>query len=328
MENSGIDFFKIENHFKETEHIPSIPVFENHRKEVPMFTIAIPTYKRADYLKEALDSAINQATDIPYEIIVVDNNPERNDETELLMTEYNTIHGISYYKNGTNIGMVGNWNRLFTLAKTNWIIMLHDDDMLSPYFINAINDTITTISDADIIQTGKIKDKTQLSTAHNHYRISQIHLRNLKWYLKGGAPTGCALKKDTVFQLGGFNESFFPNPDYCFFSLAASQAKIMYVANKLTYYRWEINESQKIDVRRKMIINDILLQKSILEKLDSNNCVSQKMLSAMIAVRNDRARALDPEFELIDNKLYKLPKISCLWKFIYKIHMRFLLLID
>lgn len=328
MENPGIDFFKIENHFKETEHIPSIPIFENHRKEVPMFTIAIPTYKRADYLKEALDSAINQATDIPYEIIVVDNNPERNDETELLMETYRHIPNLRYYKNSKNIGMTGNWNRLFTLAKTNWVIMLHDDDMLSPYFIKVINDIIATISDVDIIQTGKVKDKTQLSTVLNHYRISQIHLRNLKWYFKGGAPTGCALKKDTIFQLGGFNEAFFPNQDYCFFSLAASQAKIMYVANKLTYYRWEINVSQKIDVRRKVIINDILLQKSILEKLDSKNHISQKMLSTMIAVRNDRAKALNPKFELIDNKLFKLPEISFLWKFIYKIYMRFLLIMD
>ncbi len=88
MVDNTTDFFKIKNHFKETEHISSIPIFENKLQEIPKFTIAIPTYKRSVYLREALDSAINQIDSVPYEIIVVDNNPERNDETELCMMHY------------------------------------------------------------------------------------------------------------------------------------------------------------------------------------------------------------------------------------------------
>ena len=29
-----------------------------------------------------------------------------------------------------NIGMIGNWNRLYTLARGEWVVMLHDDDLL------------------------------------------------------------------------------------------------------------------------------------------------------------------------------------------------------
>jgi glycosyltransferase involved in cell wall biosynthesis len=38
-------------------------------------TIAIPTFKRAKFLKEAVDSAINQVRYTDYDIIVVANKP-------------------------------------------------------------------------------------------------------------------------------------------------------------------------------------------------------------------------------------------------------------
>lgn len=38
-------------------------------------------------IKDALISALTQKCDITYEVIVVDNNPERNDETEELLKE-------------------------------------------------------------------------------------------------------------------------------------------------------------------------------------------------------------------------------------------------
>lgn len=66
----------------------------------------------------------------------MDNNPERGCETEKLMMSYSNNPMISYYKNADNLGMVGNWNRLFTLAKGKYVVMLHDDDLLLPTFLS------------------------------------------------------------------------------------------------------------------------------------------------------------------------------------------------
>lgn len=53
---NGKDFLRLNK-------MPSDEPFErimDSSPEAPLFTIAIPTYKRIDTLKEALDSAINQ----------------------------------------------------------------------------------------------------------------------------------------------------------------------------------------------------------------------------------------------------------------------------
>ena len=64
--------------------------------------------------------------------MVVDNNPERECETEQLLREYKAIPNLFYYKNTENVGMTGNWNKLFELSQTNFVVMLHDDDLINP----------------------------------------------------------------------------------------------------------------------------------------------------------------------------------------------------
>ena len=55
-----IDIFKIVDNITPLRDIESIRVFKNKLDHTPFFTIAIPTYKRAGLLKEAIDSALNQ----------------------------------------------------------------------------------------------------------------------------------------------------------------------------------------------------------------------------------------------------------------------------
>ena len=78
------DLFEYVDNFAKTAHITSIPIFEAQLDYTPEITIAIPTYKRTELLKEAIDSAINQTDYANYDILVVDNNPERGCETENL----------------------------------------------------------------------------------------------------------------------------------------------------------------------------------------------------------------------------------------------------
>ena len=72
---------------------------------------------------------MQQKTNIPFNILIVDNDPQRNCETEELIDSFNN-QNISYYKNSENIGATGNWNKLFELADTEFVTMLHDDDLL------------------------------------------------------------------------------------------------------------------------------------------------------------------------------------------------------
>ena len=94
-------------------------------------TIAIPVYERYEYFEEALNSAINQS--VTCRIIVVDNASQtKSFETQITKTANSNI---KYYRNHKNLGMVGNWNECIKLTTTEWLTILHDDDILFPDFI-------------------------------------------------------------------------------------------------------------------------------------------------------------------------------------------------
>ena len=96
--------------------------------EQPKVTIAIPTYNRAAFLTEALDSALAQ-TYKNIEVIVSDN--ASTDNTLQLLENY-TDDRLTIIQQKTNLGMVGNWNACLEKASGEFFILLSDDDFLEP----------------------------------------------------------------------------------------------------------------------------------------------------------------------------------------------------
>lgn len=97
-------------------------------KEIPLVSVGIPTYNRVDWLKGAIDSALNQ--NYPnMEIVVLDN--ASTDDTEKFMKEYCTKYeNIKYYRNHTNLGLIKNFRKVAEKLKGKYIFFLPDDDYL------------------------------------------------------------------------------------------------------------------------------------------------------------------------------------------------------
>ena len=93
-------------------------------------SVIIPTYKRADYLKRAIDSVLNQTySDI--EIIVVDDNdPDTvyRKKTEQIMEKYLHYSNIQYIKHQHNCNGAVARNTGLTYASGEYICFLDDDD--------------------------------------------------------------------------------------------------------------------------------------------------------------------------------------------------------
>lgn len=318
MDNKTFDYFKIENHFKENEHISSIPIFENHRKEVPMFTIAIPTYKRADYLKDALESAINQTTDIPYEIIVVDNNPERNDETEIFIKTYRNIPNLRYFKNSKNIGMTGNWNRLYELSLGEWVVMLHDDDMLSKNFLKVLYKILDKRDNTTLIfPTYTTTPQIINNDAYNvkAYKVSKRHFIKSNFI---GPPLGMCINRFKMYELGGFDNDYFPSADYAFYVKACFNGMhlLRLVPSAIAFYRWDVNESLKPNILKGFLQENFKIRNQILKSYPfltkvflssyfqmSNKCEKKFIESKII---NNEYESPLTFFERIRNKVYDI----------------------
>ena len=114
-------------------------------------TIGIPTYNRADgYLRQALPSALAQ-TYAPLEIIVADNCS--SDNTEAYVKSFGDRR-IRYFRQPKNIDPNDNFNFCLRQARGTYFLLLHDDDLIDPTFVQACMAAADGRSDIGIIRTG------------------------------------------------------------------------------------------------------------------------------------------------------------------------------
>jgi glycosyltransferase involved in cell wall biosynthesis len=90
-------------------------------------SILVPTYNRAGYLKECVDSLL--LTTVPCEIIVADN--ASTDDTAAMMATYSDPR-IRYVRHAENGGGFFNYNFLLAAATKPYICLFGDDDIALP----------------------------------------------------------------------------------------------------------------------------------------------------------------------------------------------------
>lgn len=244
------DYFEYKNCFLLTEGIKSIEIRKSTIRN-PQITIGIPTFKRAT-LKKTIDSALSQDYAGLYDILVVDNNPKRDDETEALIKQYNSER-LSYYKNEQNIGMAGNWNRMFTLCRSEFIVMLHDDDILSPTYLSDISRILERYKDVSLITTEKIKwneNRDRMPSFRKDtgkHKLLSVSLESQYYRFLFGPPSGVVFRCKDVIDLGGFNQDYYPSIDYILVCNIIKNGRALYYKKNLLIYRLGNNATAKIE---------------------------------------------------------------------------------
>lgn len=215
----GIDIINTYGNFYKKKEIKSNLIFGNKDKKMPLLTIAIPTYKRPNILKEAIQSALNQIGKCDYDILIVSNN---NNEEEIvyiknMIREFNSDK-IFFYVNEENIGHPSNWNRAIELARTEWVCLLADDDLIKEDFCITIINAIKKNKD---YQGFSCLYDTQFITSNlgnNIVDVSRVRRKKIPLYNMSikdyfgelGIPgmVATVYKRDNFIRLGGFNEEF------------------------------------------------------------------------------------------------------------------------
>lgn len=121
----------------------------------PYISVAIPAFK-GKYLKDAIQSVLDQ--DYPYfELIIVnDHSPENLDII------INTFHDnrIRYYKNSHNLGKKSialNWNLCLDYARYSYFTLLCDDDLMDPSFLFEMINLSRNYPQCSIFKSGTIR---------------------------------------------------------------------------------------------------------------------------------------------------------------------------
>ena len=181
-------------------------------KEYIKVSVAIPIYNGAKFLERAINSILNQSKKVHYIIIVDDASTDNSSEVIQIIKSKNPQTDIKYYRNETNIGYPSNWNKCFEYCKTEYLLILHQDDMLKTnaieklyYFLQTNHEYAIVGAYEEFINENDeiISSKKLLKT--RYYEKGQIY----EFVVNHGSYIACSsimFDMDKIRKVGFFDE--------------------------------------------------------------------------------------------------------------------------
>lgn len=179
---------------------------------LPQLTACLLVYNHAHLIKQVIQNILDQSYS-NFTLIISDDCS--NDNSYEIAKSFEKIDSrVKVVKTFKNLGMAGNANFAISLAKSEYIALLHHDDILSN---NAFEEWLTCIKNNDNIAFVFNDYKTNFSESTNYSIKKKLTQSNdgqyiLKQFLlkRWGCPVrGTALIRKKYFDIiGGMDESF------------------------------------------------------------------------------------------------------------------------
>lgn len=223
----------------------------------PLVTVILPTYERATYLREAIDSALAQ-TYGDFVLSIGDNS--RNDATEQVVRSYDDPR-IRYRRHPENLGQQGNWLWLIENADTPFVASLHDDDVWNPEFLErtvpviADDPTVSMVfADYDLIdQHGDLLAAETEAMSRSSHRdrlpagrldLDAADTLRLVAVWNAPQPAYCAVLRRQAVVDTEFPAAIDPVYDiWLSYQIARRGERFAYAPGRLTRYRWHPGSS-------------------------------------------------------------------------------------
>lgn len=218
---------------------------------MPKVSVVMPVYNGEKYLRDAIDSILNQ-TYKDYEFIII--NDGSTDKTEDIILSYHDSR-IVYLKNEVNSKIVVTLNKGLDYASGEYIVRMDADDISMPERIEKQVQYMDKHSDIAVLGTA-IKifgDNTseQVRTFSTKPHVLKVDLL----FASCIAHPTVIMRKKILDQLGlRYDENFVGIEDYHLWWNIADKGNITTLLEPLLYYRIHPNQStqQYTDKSRKI----------------------------------------------------------------------------
>ena len=220
-------------------------------KESILFSVVIPTYNHANYLKTALCSVINQNY-TNWEAIVVDNNSKDNTLEVINSLNDKRIKVISINNNGV---IAASRNKGIKASKGEWIAFLDSDDKWYPNKLEDVNKILKASKNIEVISNDENKVLAN-NISNNSQRYGPLPKNSYKHMLLFGnklSTSATIVNRDFISKNSiNFNESkdFITVEDYDFWlnlALSGARFKFLHKVNG-EYLIHDSNNSKREDI--------------------------------------------------------------------------------
>jgi len=239
-------------------------------------SVVIPTYNRASFLKEAIDSVLSQ-TCRDFELIVVDDGS--TDDTPALLLSYGKK--IKVIKKA-NKGPSAARNRGIKAAKGEWLAFLDSDDSWKPDKLEKQVQFIKDNPDIKICQTEEIwiRNGKRVNPRKKHEMHSGwIYEQCLPMCIV--SPSSVMIHREVIEKVGLFDETMLACEDYDLWLRIAPFYPICLVREKLIVKQGGHADQQS----RTIEALDCLRIKAIVKSLESGKLSESQYESALLELK-------------------------------------------
>lgn len=212
----------------------------------PRYSIIIPLYNKASYVRKAIESVMAQ-TYTDWECIIVNDGSSDNS----LEVVKNFVDGLKIEDrrlkilSQENAGVAAARNRGVKESKGEYVAFLDADDWWEPEFLQEIDKLIVEYPDAGIYATnyvyykpGKTRVALNLPRGYMNYPVAYLHSD----MMPVTSITTCMQRK--VFdEMGGFPEGIKLGEDFLLWAKTAVLYKVAFCEKALAYYNNDVPAS-------------------------------------------------------------------------------------
>lgn len=216
------------------------------KKRDPLVSVIIPNYNHAPFLRERIDSVINQ-TYPNMEIIILDD--KSTDNSKEIIESYRDNPQISHivYNKANSGSTFRQWQKGLSLANGEWIWIAESDDVAHPDFLarliaGCLSDSNVVLAFSALCLIDSNSDSLHVTQQKTYQRKS---INNGRDFIRHNMLFGnhilnassAIFKKDVALRIPDTFTSFRGAGDYLFWIEIARQGKIYKDSQVLDYFR-------------------------------------------------------------------------------------------
>lgn len=220
----------------------------------PLVSVAIPVHNGEKYIKESIDSCLNQ-TYKDVEIIVVDDKSD--DRTLEILKEYGDRITVLPIEKQNGLGNVINIG--IRKSKGKYIARMDADDIMYPtriekqvQYLESNSNCVAVGGQIDII------DENSHIVSHREYAINDMDIKKNRFLFMPFAHPAVMLRKSAVESIGLYPENMWKVEDVKFFLILSTKGEFHNLQDTVLKYRMTFkteSQSKMLDHFRKT--NDI-----------------------------------------------------------------------
>lgn len=216
----------------------------------PLISVLISTYNNEKFLKNSIESIINQ-TYRNFELLIIDDGS--NDNTKKILKKYRKLDKrVKIFINKKNIGLTNSLIKISKKVKGNFIVRLDSDDIalnnrlqIQLSWLQKSKKRVLVGSSASVIDE---YDQWKFDINYKNKKHNEIvkELKFKNYFLHSTT----MFRTDKFFQIGGYRKFFQYSQDYDLWCRLSKVGEIGVIVNKLNKVRVRPNS---ISIKKKIL---------------------------------------------------------------------------